>query len=262
MKSRDDFNLRTKEIIAKRVGYICSNPECRRRTLGPDTNPEKYNNLGKASHVCAASKGGPRFDEKQTIELRKSSNNGIWLCAHCADLIDKDVQYFTVSTLQDWKRIAEEEASKKIGKPKKLNNKEVLDFIRLCLSRPAFEDKFHQERNEKDFMDAVQDTKAAFNTGQLFSRSGRLYLAIDFRDIEAAKRQSRVISSIYGRLKDILSVFNDSKYREDDWHGSETYILRYSSDAEFIDSIRRGIIEEYNDMAKSYGIVEIRNSFI
>jgi len=36
---RDDFDLKTKEILAKRVGYRCSNPGCRKLTSGPRSDP-------------------------------------------------------------------------------------------------------------------------------------------------------------------------------------------------------------------------------
>lgn len=40
-KRRDDFNKQTIEVLAKRVTYCCSNPECRKATIGPNINKNK-----------------------------------------------------------------------------------------------------------------------------------------------------------------------------------------------------------------------------
>jgi hypothetical protein len=38
---RGDFDVKTKETLAKRVGHRCSNPDCRKLTSGPRSDPEK-----------------------------------------------------------------------------------------------------------------------------------------------------------------------------------------------------------------------------
>ncbi|MDQ2644040.1 MAG: hypothetical protein M3020_09510, partial [Myxococcota bacterium] len=38
----------------------------------------KARSIGKACHIHAAAKGGPRFDETQTPEQRRDAANGIW----------------------------------------------------------------------------------------------------------------------------------------------------------------------------------------
>jgi hypothetical protein len=67
---RDDFSKETKDILAKRVGLQCSNPNCRRPTSGPQTHPRKAVNIGVAAHICAAAPGGPRYDTRMTEEDR------------------------------------------------------------------------------------------------------------------------------------------------------------------------------------------------
>ena len=59
---RDDFSQRTKDLLANRVGWKCSNPNCRKATRGAGTGKENIINIGIASHITAASKGGPRYD--------------------------------------------------------------------------------------------------------------------------------------------------------------------------------------------------------
>ena len=88
---RDDFKKATVKKLAERAAYFCSNPYCKRVTIGPDiANLQKSATVGKAAHICAAAKGGPRYDETQTSAERQNISNGIWLCGSCADLIDKN----------------------------------------------------------------------------------------------------------------------------------------------------------------------------
>lgn len=107
---RDDFSARTKEILAKRVNFICSNQDCRRGTTAAATDSNRIINTGVAAHICAASPGGPRYDCTMTAEQRSSIDNGIWLCQTCSTLIDRDVTRYTVEKLHQWKTAAEEKA--------------------------------------------------------------------------------------------------------------------------------------------------------
>lgn len=116
MASRDDFSTPVKTNLALRVGYLCSNPNCRALTTGPHQSADKAINLGVAAHITAASQGGPRFDASLTSEGRAAAENGIWLCQNCAKLVDSDVIQFTVALLQAWKAEAEEDALHRIGK--------------------------------------------------------------------------------------------------------------------------------------------------
>lgn len=104
---RDDFSNQIKELLAKRVGYLCSNPDCRQLTCGPQTEPTGSINIGVAAHITAASPGGPRYDGSLSPEQRKASNNGVWLCQKCAKLVDSDEVRYTVAKLNEWKKLAE-----------------------------------------------------------------------------------------------------------------------------------------------------------
>lgn len=108
--ARDDFSQKTKEILAKRVGYRCSNPCCGCATVFPG-NEDKLNVavIGQAAHITAASPGGPRYDASMTAEERSSIENGIWLCNKCARLIDVDEKDYPAEMLHQWKMNAEEQ---------------------------------------------------------------------------------------------------------------------------------------------------------
>ncbi len=106
--NRDDFSPATKELLANRVGRKCSNPACRKLTCGANEDPQKVTSIGVAAHICAAAKGGPRYDATMTSQERKSFENGIWLCQSCSKLIDTDVVRYSKETLLSWKQIAEQ----------------------------------------------------------------------------------------------------------------------------------------------------------
>ncbi len=114
---RVDFTSDTKEKLAKRVGYRCSNPQCRQATSGPQDDPDRVVNIGVAAHITAAAPGGPRYDASLTDDERCSQENGIWLCQNHAKLVDNDISRFPVEQLRKWKRNAEDTARRELEAP-------------------------------------------------------------------------------------------------------------------------------------------------
>ena len=113
---RDNFPKLVLEILAKRVGYRCSNPSCRQPTVGAHTSKVKAVNVGVAAHIAAALPGGPRFDPSLTPE-RRSAENGIWLCQICGKLVDNDEARYPASLLLAWRNKSEEAALQVIESP-------------------------------------------------------------------------------------------------------------------------------------------------
>ena len=105
---RDDFTEKVKRILAERSGQLCNNLDCRRPTAGPHSTANKSLRTGVASHICAASRGGPRFDPNQSPKERSSLDNAIHLCAVCADMVDKDPVRYPVDLLREWRDQHEE----------------------------------------------------------------------------------------------------------------------------------------------------------
>lgn len=113
----DDFSANTKKQLAARAGYVCSCPDCRAPTSGPSLESDAAVNVGEAAHISAAQPNGPRYDATLTSEQRSDIENGIWLCATHATLIDRDETRFTSEVLRDWKIDAENRAFKVLGRP-------------------------------------------------------------------------------------------------------------------------------------------------
>ena len=112
--TRDDFTQRTKNDLALRASHHCSLCKC--STVGPSEEaPNAVTIIGVAAHICAAApgQGARRYDAGMTSEDRSHIDNGIWLCASCSTLIDRDEERFTVKNLRNIKR--DHERSRQIG---------------------------------------------------------------------------------------------------------------------------------------------------
>ena len=74
-----------------RAALICSNPDCRKQTVAPsESDEDKFVCIGKAAHITAAARGGPRYAIDMSPAERSAISNAIYLCSGCADLIDKN----------------------------------------------------------------------------------------------------------------------------------------------------------------------------
>ena len=101
---RDEFSAPTRELLAKRSGYICAYPGCRRMTIaGSDDRKSGLTMTGVAAHITAASKKGPRYDPDMSAEERAGESNGIWTCQIHGKFIDDNPSQCTVDELRRWK---------------------------------------------------------------------------------------------------------------------------------------------------------------
>jgi len=114
---RDDFTQRTIEAIAKRAGFLCSDPACKSPTVGAAEGHDGIVNVGVAAHITAAAPGGPRYDPSLTREERRHQSNGIWLCQTHGKLVDSDSEHFTVGMMRAWKEAAEKQSFRAIVAP-------------------------------------------------------------------------------------------------------------------------------------------------
>jgi len=105
--SRDEFSESTRRLLEDRVRSHCSNPDCNCPTSGPGSTDDSITRIGCASHITAASLGGPRYDPKLTSAERRSAQNGIWLCCNCHVLVDRDEGLYPVDLLVQWKEYSE-----------------------------------------------------------------------------------------------------------------------------------------------------------
>lgn len=124
MKNRDDFSDKTKRAVAARAGWQCSFEGCSKLTVGPSEEaPGAITNIGEATHICAASEGGRRYDGAMTTEERAGIDNAMWVCSDHAKLIDRDAVTYPANRLRAMKRAHEERCARAVrrGSSRSLN---------------------------------------------------------------------------------------------------------------------------------------------
>ncbi len=223
-KRRDDFSKQTVEILAKRVTYCCSNPECRKATIGPNANKNKTTSIGVAAHIKAAAPGGPRYDANMTSEERSDITNGIWLCQSCSKLIDADPDRYPIDLLQEWKKIAEQTSQRAIESDGTFNADSIFSV--------AVEDRLVDELEiNKDtestiltrkMKDGEFDTISILNAKQAkmhalsvvkvlkTTQAGKIVLNQIYSDVKTTVMNNIYMKKTYGDLlKEDMSLIND-----------------------------------------------------
>ena len=113
---RLEFLEKTKRVLAQRVGYRCSCPECTNITIGPGDSPTSVVILGEAAHIVGAVQQtdglSPRADASMSEDEIRDLANGIWLCRHHHKLVDSKTSTYKVSQLKERKKQAEEKQAK------------------------------------------------------------------------------------------------------------------------------------------------------
>jgi len=262
---RDDFDEKTKEILARRVGLRCSNPNCRKLTSGPQVDEAKAINIGVAAHITAASRRGPRFDTSITPEERKSVENGIWLCQNCAKLVDNDDKKYTKALLIEWKRLSEQAALLEVENltpptaTSKSDDVELLRFYSQCFDRPAFQDSFREEGSMEAFDRAIEDTITAINTGALRARDGTILAQAKGKSYIANRKWRDKMDVIVDLLRAIrsrysLAVQTGQIHLGGEHEGRQWYHIRDVEIAEWMDSTRYEVIRLFSELGNEAGI--------
>lgn len=105
---RANFKSRTRDLLARRAAFRCSNPHCGALTIGPGPGPEDVADTGTAAHIYAAAQGGPRGTGGLSNVERSAISNGIWLCAACGRLVDTNVgNAYSAPLLRSWRDLHE-----------------------------------------------------------------------------------------------------------------------------------------------------------
>jgi hypothetical protein len=151
-----EFSVGTIRRLQERVAYMCSNPLCRRLTVGPQTGSFNVVRQGKAAHICAASPGGARSKNTMSDEECRAFENGIWLCDICARLVDDNRNDYPEALLGRWKEEAElyvAELSTQDTRLRQLRGMvtDTLSALRILGAvpgpGPVFDQTFADERN-------------------------------------------------------------------------------------------------------------------
>ena len=264
MARRDDFTSGTKDLLARRVGMRCSNPNCRQPTCGPKDIPTGHLSIGVAAHICAAAPGGPRYDANMMPAERRSADNGLWLCQNCAKLIDSDEGRFRPDVLREWKRLSEDVARLAIEKPSAIAREvppdvELIEFYAQCFDRPAFQDHFHQEGSMEAFDKAIADTITALNTGALVSRDGILLQSskgkVSLKNQEWRKHMDEIVDMLRElRSRYVRAKKNGGIHVDPRSDGTEFYCIYDHELAQWMDKTRSEIMRLFSMVADKAGV--------
>ena len=263
---RDNFTPKTKELLAKRAGYLCSNPNCRKPTIGATLEPNKWNNKGIAAHICAAAKGGPRYDESMTSQKRSHASNGIWLCSDCATVIDNDEKKYTVQLLYEWKKDAENKSMTRLAvvgmSQVRAYDIALIRFYAQCLDRPAFQNSFYIEGYMDDFDRALEDTINAINTGVLRTRKGDVLKVSEGKSAvqnpEWRNKLNAITRKISGLRRKLETAKKSGEYIENFNGSCVVYNFCKRELPEWFNTQRAEILRMFSEICKEAGLPEVQ----
>lgn len=98
------FPSKVAEKLAFNSAYICNHPKCNTLTVGPTASDKHLaKKIGEAAHIEGEGLKSARHN-KMNQAMVQDISNGIWLCANCHTMIDKNdgIDYPTQELLK-WK---------------------------------------------------------------------------------------------------------------------------------------------------------------
>lgn len=233
-KRRDDFSPNTIDTMAKRVTYICSNPECGKITVGPNSDKNKATNIGVAAHIKAAAPGGKRYDLGMTSDERSDISNGIWLCQSCSKLIDTDENVYTVELLLEWKKLAEKRSEKGISSEGKVE----FDVFQI-----AVEDELSGELeinidSESTVLTKKMKAGEFDNLSIVNAKSAKIYALKVIRTLKTTAAGRSFLNQLYEEIKTVIL----SKYY---MNKNEGDLIKF--DLPEINQELQGIVDRHSD---------------
>ena len=206
--NRDDFNAKTIETLAKRVTYICSNPDCGKITVGPNSDKNKSTNVGVAAHIKAAAPKGKRYDPTMTSAERSDISNGIWLCQSCSKLIDTDENKYTVELLKSWKEIAERKSERGISSDGKIDT----DIFEIAIDDILTEELEINIDSDSTVLTRKMRDGEFDNVSIINAKTAKIHALKIIKTLKTTASGRQFLNQIYSEIKTvILSKFYMNK---------------------------------------------------
>lgn len=118
---------RSIKILYASSGGLCAFPGCTTQLVQPQSRAL----LGELCHIHAASPGGPRFDPRQTHDLRNEADNLVILCPTHHSLVDQDQRTYTAESLRSMKQQHESRVAALMSSVAvELTDRQATDFSR------------------------------------------------------------------------------------------------------------------------------------
>ena len=198
--NRDDFSQATIETLAKRVTYMCSNPDCRKMTIGPNTDKNKATSIGVAAHIKAAAPGGKRYDPTMTSEQRSDITNGIWLCQSCSKLIDTDETKYTVELLNEWKYLAEKKSEQGISKEGKLD----FDIFEVAIDDTLTSELEINVDSESTVLTRKMEDGEFDNFSIINAKNAKMHALKIIKKLKTTESGRTFLNQIYSEIKTVI----------------------------------------------------------
>lgn len=115
-----DFSKTTIDLLAKRAAFICSNPDCRAWTIGPNSDVTKATSIGEAAHIYGARSDALRYDPQMSDMARAEITNGIWLCRNCHGKVDRDAHKYPTELLFKWREEHDRHIASSLGNSERM----------------------------------------------------------------------------------------------------------------------------------------------
>lgn len=228
------FDHKTTELMAYRSAYICNNPECNTLTIGPSITDIKLKyKLGEASHIIGEKDGSARHEEID-YEIINSIENGIWLCANCHTLIDKNNGAdYSKDILHEWKKFHENIISGILR-----THKSPIPLLRKQT------ENFHLAQS---LIDEISD-KGVFYIDTIYEDKELVIKSLDFmrkyinRELKKIQLDNELKSIFTAISKAIQEVMNEN---------SKTY--DYSAMCDYLNVLRRKVAIQLKILIERYG---------
>lgn len=210
-----DFSAATCQLLAFRASLICSNPQCSTLTVGPsDGQGDLAVKIGEAAHIRAARLGQARHDKNMTDAERAHPDNGIWLCAACHTMIDKNNGAdFPAEMLLEWKK----------------KHEQFIRFLLLSHRSPLPVLRRFTEEGQvaQDTIDLLEQHGALFMDRNMEVAQHVIVslerLRSELRDLARKIRYDSELKGIIKDLADDCRTFmnNTSRFTHGEWHELE-----------------------------------------
>lgn len=103
------------KVVVARSGNTCAYPRCGLiLTIESFVEGDRPKATGKVAHICAASPGGPRYDDSMTKAQRGSADNLIYLCGPHHDAVDSQLEFHSVDFLHEAKSAHEAKVARAV----------------------------------------------------------------------------------------------------------------------------------------------------
>lgn len=137
---------------------------------------------------------------------------------------------------------------------------DIIDFLAICFTRPAFTTPFAKEVSEEGFIQAIEDTVTAIRTGKLLDRKDRSIVLREDRPYHQLQNTAwrseinRVISLLDAIQTNYHDAVQQKKIRIFEYHGHSYMPDRDQQVEAKIDSLRNGALAAVASICREAGV--------